>query len=171
MFLYVLKCESRLSLEHKTKLQTLEESLITKHEEKLKEFEDNHKADKKKYEQEVSKLESERRKQLEAFQQECEKLKEELKSQSTKFDTEMGRLDRKYKMEVKQLEEDLTIAKTAAVNQMREEMQKEKQMSLSALEEKLNDEHKDQVEKVSVVVFIVVNTSRGGEWGGEEKYV
>lgn len=145
------QCESRLVLEHKTELQALVESLNTQHQDELHVFEKSHEATKLKYKNEIDRLENESKKQIEVFDWECAELKEGLKKQAAKFETEIGQLERKYKLECKQLEEDLTIAKVAAVNHIREEMQREKQASLSALEEQLKDEHSTEIQKVSAL--------------------
>ncbi|KAH3800506.1 hypothetical protein DPMN_154139 [Dreissena polymorpha] len=83
---------------------------------------------------------------------EKEILTNEIKNQLKLFETDLLKLEQQYKLENKQLNEDLIISQTAAINRLREEVYLEKQACLSALEEKLKEEHEDKVERLTINV-------------------
>ncbi|WAR12064.1 KIFC3-like protein [Mya arenaria] len=150
--------ESRVNVK-----QRLEKEMTKKMEEKyhlLSQFESEKEAMMNKFNEELSKFEEEKAQEFSLMEEEKVKglsqmeaenddLKEEIKIQLNRFEADMLKLEKKCKIEYKQLEEDLTIAKSAAVNRTREEMQREKQTSLSALEEKLTDEHRDEIDRLT----------------------
>ncbi|KAH3772055.1 hypothetical protein DPMN_173387 [Dreissena polymorpha] len=159
----VQEIQAKLTTEHKDELQAIVQGLKDKHQHELQESEEKMCALKVQYEQLASKFEMERGQilskmeeekfeLLSRLEEEKEALKEEMITQLKLFEENMLKLEHKCKLENRQLEEDLMIAKTAAVNRVREELQLEKQVCLSALEEKLKEEHEDEIEKLTINV-------------------
>ncbi|XP_060596293.1 kinesin-like protein KIFC3 isoform X2 [Ruditapes philippinarum] len=140
--------ENRLVYEHKKELHDLVESLNDKHKTATEQLEISQKSLVTKHVSELSKLEEEKSKLLSDLEEIKCQSQVELSKLSTKLETEKESIVKRQKVEIRQLEEDLNIAKSAALTQQREELQREKDMCLRELEEKLQSEHKEEVTKM-----------------------
>ncbi|XP_053402690.1 kinesin-like protein KIFC3 [Mercenaria mercenaria] len=139
--------ENRLLYEHKRELHSLVESINEKHKKETLHLENSQKSLLAQHETELSKLEEEKAKLLSDLEETKCQVQVELSKLSVKFESEKDSLVKKNKVEMKQLEEDLNIAKSAALTQQREELQRERDMCLRELEEKLQSEHKGEISK------------------------
>lgn len=114
-----------MTYEHKKELHDLVQSLNEKHRKEISDLESSQKSLSEKHKTELSDL-------------------------SIKYETEKENLVKKHKTEMKRLEEDLSVGKSAALTQQREHLEREKEMCLRGLEEKIHSEHMEEISKVSV---------------------
>lgn len=146
--------ENRLLLEQKKDLHNLVEAQAEKHKAELTRLEMTYNSFKTDLETQLSEMEGEKSKLL--FQIEDSKclLQKEMTENVEKLELEKERLEKKHQLELKQCEEDLQIAKTAALTQQREDLLREKDISLRELEQTLLAEHKEEITRMKAAFLV-----------------
>ena len=142
-----LQVENRLNYEHKKELHDLTGALKKKHSAEIEEFMENLDSLRNLHKTELAKLEETRAKKLSELEKEkvveVEKMRSEIETLSKKHDTDIAKLT-----------EDFEIARKAALLKLKEELNREAEVTLQSEKETLEREHKEAVEQVQSKCFM-----------------